>query len=199
MMFGALAKDAVEAVATADARINQVFAPHRDHPLMEAVAAISKLGDQPPLRMISGLCLAAGLIASSRRLTRAGARMLLAHELATLAKDMIKDEVDRKRPRTAISAGEAKPRPGRSSEKEDTSFPSGHTAGSVAVARAFGREFPEYRVPALGAAAVVAAALVPRCAHYLSDVGAGALVGLASEAAANAIWRDGSGHGAEGD
>lgn len=190
-MFKAAAGDAAQAVSEVDARINDVFAPNRDKPLVEAVAAVSKIGDQPQLRLISAACLAGGLLSSNPRLTRAGVRMLLAHEIATLAKNFIKDEVDRKRPRSAQSASEATPRPGRSTNKEETSFPSGHTAGSVAVARAFSREFPEYRVPALAAAATVAAALVPRCAHYLSDVGGGVIVGLASEAATDLLWRTG--------
>ncbi len=40
----------------------------------------------------------------------------------------------------------------------------------------------------MGAAALVAAAQVPRCAHYPTDVIAGAAIGLAAEAATNAAW-----------
>ena len=76
-------------------------------------------------------------------------------------------------------------------------FPSGHTAGAVAVARACARHYPPARAPAYAWAAGVAAAQVPRCAHYPSDVAGGALVGLAAEAAADrlllALVRAGSG------
>ena len=180
---------AAETLARADAAIDRTFAPHRKDPLVRTVGLISEVSDQPQLRWISAACIAAGLLGSSKRLARAGMRMLLAHELATMTKNFMKDEVDRTRPRSAQSMRDRKPKRGRSSAKEETSFPSGHTAGAVAVARAFSREFPEYEAPALGLAALVAAAQVPRCAHYLSDVGAGALVGLSAEAASNLVWQ----------
>ena len=49
------------------------------------------------------------------------------------------------------------------------------------------RVFPRARVSAYGAAAAVAAIQIPRCAHYPSDITAGALLGLAAEALADAI------------
>jgi len=150
----------------------------------KAVETIGKLGDQPELRTISAVVAAAGLLIANRRLVRAGVRMLLAHEIATLAKDLIKRRIDRNRPRSATTHSERKVKPGRNTAKEDTSFPSGHSAGAVAVARAFSREYPGLRAPALAAAGVVAAAQVPRLAHYPSDVAAGALLGVASELAA---------------
>ncbi len=58
----------------------------------------------------------------------------------------------------------------------------------MAVARAFSREYPEHSTPAIAAAGLVAAAQVPRCAHYISDVGAGLALGIATEAASNAAW-----------
>jgi membrane-associated phospholipid phosphatase len=58
----------------------------------------------------------------------------------------------------------------------------------MAAARAFAREYPEYGAAALAAGAAVAASQIPRCAHYPTDVLAGAAVGLASEAAVNAVW-----------
>ena len=67
--------------------------------------------------------------------------------------------------------------------KEKQSFPSGHSAGSVAVACAFGAEYPEYRWPALAAAGAVALVQIPTCAHYPSDVAAGSAVGALSERA----------------
>ena len=95
---------------------------------------------------------------------------------------MIKHRVDRSRPN---SNGGSKPtiKPGRSADKEETSFPSGHSAGAAAVAGAFARDFPEFRVAAYSAAGLVALAQVPRCSHYPSDVGAGIAIGLAADAA----------------
>jgi membrane-associated phospholipid phosphatase len=116
--------------------------------------------------------------------------MLLAHEIATLAKDLIKERIDRTRPHSAETHVDQAVKPGRHTAKTETSFPSGHSAGSTAVARAFGRDYPQLEPPALAAAAVVAAMQVPRLNHYPSDVAAGVLLGVASEAAANMIVGD---------
>ena len=62
------------------------------------------------------------------------------------------------------------------------SFPSGHSALSVAVATAAGRAYPEIRGVATAAALGVVAVQVLRGAHFPADVAAGALVGLAAEA-----------------
>lgn len=187
MASRASAQSVTDELVQADSAVHRLVRPYRTSAPVKAVSWFSELGDQPQLRILSGACVAAGLIGSDRRLLRAGLGMLLAHEVATLAKNFVKDAVDRSRPRHASSVKERRPRPGNKSAKEETSFPSGHTAGSVAVARAFAREYPEHSAAALGTAALVAAAQVPRCAHYVSDVGAGALIGIASEAATSLV------------
>ena len=170
-----------------DGALQEAFGPQRDSLPVKLLGLAGELGDQPQLRLLSGACIAAGLLTSDRRMVRAGTRMLLAHELATLAKNMVKDNVDRTRPRSATSQSQRRPKRGHHSDKDETSFPSGHTAGSLAVARAFAREYSEHGAEALGAAGLIAAAQVPQCAHYVTDVGAGALIGLVAEAAAGAI------------
>ncbi|HEY6048302.1 MAG TPA: phosphatase PAP2 family protein [Sphingomicrobium sp.] len=159
-----------------------------DERLLTALHMFSKIGDQPQLRVLSGAVLAAGTFAGSDRLVRAGARMMLAHELATAAKDAIKDEVDRKRPRSADNRDDHKPRKGEHQSKKMTSFPSGHSAGAIAVARAFSREFPEYEPDAIGAALLIAASLIPRRSHYPTDIAAGLTLGLAAEKAIDLLW-----------
>ncbi|HEU5285418.1 MAG TPA: phosphatase PAP2 family protein, partial [Sphingomicrobium sp.] len=151
--------------------------------------AVGQLGDQPELRAISAAVVAAGLLAANRRLVRTGVRMLLAHEIATLAKDVIKRRIDRTRPHSARTEAERTAKPGRHTAKTKTSFPSGHSAGAIAVARALAREYPGLQAPALAAAGIVAAAQVPRLNHYPSDVVAGLALGAASEAAADLVMR----------
>jgi membrane-associated phospholipid phosphatase len=153
----------------------------------KVITRIGKMGDQPELRTISALVIAGGLIGANRRLVRAGVRMMLAHEIATLAKDLIKRRIDRTRPHTATSHSERKVRFGRRTAKKHTSFPSGHSAGAIAVARAFACDYPEYQAAALATAAVVAGAQVPRLTHYPTDVAGGIVLGAASAAAANWI------------
>lgn len=166
-----------------DEAAREAALPLRDGPAMRALSWASEIGDQPQLRMVSGAVLAAGLLRRDRRLARAGLRMIVAHELTTLVKDAIKRRIDRTRPRSADGNGDHKVKPGRNTAKEETSFPSGHSAGAAAVARALAREFPEHRAAAYGAAGFVALAQVPRCAHYPTDVGAGLTLGTLAEAA----------------
>jgi undecaprenyl-diphosphatase len=176
----AAAKDAT-ALEQADTRVTKAVAPYQESWPVRAVSAIGKLGDQPPMLAISSAVLGAGLVRGDRRMLRAGARMIAAHVIATATKNYIKHRVDRTRPHVLVEEGRYKMEPGRNQAKEETSFPSGHTAGAVAVARAFARIYPEHRRAAYAAAGVIALAQIPRCAHYPSDVAAGTAVGLAAE------------------
>lgn len=171
-----------------DDRVRRVFEPYADAPPMRALDLLSKLGDQPELRLIAGSLLVVGTFIGNDRLVRAGSRMLIAHEAATAVKDLIKTNIDRTRPRSADKRSAKKPKKGHHTAKEKTSFPSGHSAGAIAAARAFSREFPEYGPAAIGGAALIAASQVPRCAHYPTDVAAGVLIGLLTEEITNAAW-----------
>ena len=157
-------------------------------PAVETLGILSDIADQLQMRALCGSMIAAGLATSNKRLWTTGTRMLVAHELATLLKDTIKRRVDRTRPRSAESRQDRKAKPGNDTAKEQTSFPSGHSAGAAAAAMAFARQYPEYRVPAFAASGLVSAAQVPRCAHYLTDVGAGVLIGAAAGAATNLLF-----------
>lgn len=174
-------------VTKADARAVRLAAPPTDSAAETAVATIGKLGDQPELRTLSAMVIAGGLLGGNRRLFRAGIRMLLAHELATLGKDLVKEQFDRTRPHSAKSRREQAVKPGKHTAKTMTSFPSGHSAGSTAVARAFARDYPQHQAPALAAAATVSAMQVPRLNHYPTDVAAGMVLGVVSEAIASAV------------
>jgi membrane-associated phospholipid phosphatase len=182
--------EASRAVLAADAAAAEAARPYQGSTAMEALGRFASLGDQPPLRTLCAATIAAGLAGGDRRLARAGLRMLLAHTLATFAKDFVKRRVDRTRPRSKGEKGkDDRPRPGRRTAKEETSFPSGHSAGAAAVARAFARDYPEYAAPAYAAAGALALAQIPRCAHYPSDVGAGLAIGWAAEAVVDIGFR----------
>jgi undecaprenyl-diphosphatase len=181
-------KSTGEFLLDADDRAHRFFQPYVDSPLIRALGILSKVGDQPALRLISGGMMLAGTFARNDRLVRAGARMMIAHEAATVAKHSIKTNVDRTRPRSANGRDEKKPRKGKHKTKELSSFPSGHSAGAIAAASAVSREYPEYGVAVLSAATLVGVLQVPRCAHYPTDVAAGLAIGLAAEAVVNAGW-----------
>jgi membrane-associated phospholipid phosphatase len=185
------AERAADAALDADAAAAEAMAPYADTPWLEPLA---DLGDQPQLRTLSAALIAAGLAAGRSsgygpRLARAGLRMLIAHQLATMAKNFVKNRVDRTRPRSIEGSGkDHRIEPGTNEEKEETSFPSGHAAGAAAAARAFAREFPELGAPAAAAGGALALVQVPRCAHYPTDIAAGLAIGLAAEAAVAALW-----------
>lgn len=171
-----------EAVLKADAAAVDRAEQYRDTRLVRVTSLLSEVGDQPPMRALCLSALALGAMSGSPRLMRAGARMIAAHTLATWAKDFVKTRVDRTRPRSRNGRKGHKPKKGRNHSKEETSFPSGHSAGAIAVAQAYAREFPEHKSIALAGAGAIAIAQIPRCAHYPTDVGSGLAIGLASEA-----------------
>lgn len=183
--------DAAEKTLAADAKAMAAMAHYENSPWLEPIA---DLGDQPQLRTLSAAMIAAGLAAGRAsgwgpRLARAGLRMLIAHQLATMAKNFVKYRVDRTRPRSRHRPGrDHRPKPGAKREKEETSFPSGHAAGAAAVAAAFAREFPGHIVPAAGAGGALALVQVPRCAHYPTDIAAGVGIGLAADKALAMLW-----------
>lgn len=173
----------------ADERAYRLLEPHQQTWPVRVISHVGSAGDQGPLRIVAGVVGIAGLLSADRRLLRAGVRMILAHELATGLKNMVKHRVDRHRPMKAKGRHDRKLKKGERTEKAVTSFPSGHSAGSIATARAFSREFPQYWAPAIGAAATVAAAQVPKCSHYVTDVVAGLTVGLVAETFVDTAWR----------
>jgi membrane-associated phospholipid phosphatase len=173
---------AVDALQEADAAVTQAVVPLHATPAVRLVSLLSEIGDQPPMRALCAGVILVGLGRGDARLARAGVRMLAAHSLATGAKNFVKRRIDRTRPRTANGKGGHKMKKGRNTQKEETSFPSGHSAGAAAVAQAFTRDYPEHRTAALAAAGAIALAQIPRCAHYPTDVGSGLAIGFVSEA-----------------
>jgi hypothetical protein len=175
-----------KALMDADKAIVQAVKPQKKSVAVRAMSWASELGDQPQMLILSGGLLTLGLVRRDRRMAQAGARMVLSHLLATAAKNFVKHRVDRTRPRSIGNGKGHGIEPGRSRAKEETSFPSGHSAGAAAVARAFAREYPEHQGAALAGAGFTALAQIPRCAHYPTDVGAGVAIGLAAEKAVDA-------------
>jgi len=170
-----------KALMDADKATVRAVRPRRTSVAVRALSRVSELGDQPQMLILSGGLLTLGLVRRDGRMARAGARMVLSHLLATAAKNFVKHRVDRTRPRSAGDGKSQAIKPGRSHAKEETSFPSGHSAGAAAVARAFARDYPEHEGAALAGAGFIALAQIPRCAHYPTDVGAGLAIGLAAE------------------
>ena len=159
----------------------------RDNRWVKAAAKAGDLGDQEPLYALTGAVFLFGVLRRDRRIMEAGARMFTAVAAADLAKSTVKDLVTRTRPHVLMDAGEYElelEKEGRP-DKPRQSFPSGHAAGGVAVARALSRVYPQAGLAAGAGAAAMGVTRVAKGAHYPLDVLAGAAVGLACEAVLN--------------
>ncbi|WP_267395814.1 MULTISPECIES: phosphatase PAP2 family protein [unclassified Sphingomonas] len=182
------AKKTAGKVAQADREVTHKAASVRHLPVVRLAGLLGEVGDQPQLILASVGTIAAGLLGGRRDLVRGGARMLAAHLVATAAKSVIKQSFDRSRPEKALADGQTHFARGDSHDHELNSFPSGHTAGAVAVARAASRDIEGAAVPGAIGAAAVAAVQAPAGHHYLSDVVVGAAVGWVSEAVVSAVF-----------
>lgn len=154
---------------------------------MRMLGALGEVGDQPPLAALGCAFVGYGFARRDSRAARAGAGMLGALLLTVMATGGLKRLVSRTRPHVLLDEGRyAVTWLGRS-EGPSRSFPSGHTAGSVAVALAVGRAYPDLRRTASFCALAVALVQLPRGAHYPLDIAAGALIGRAAEGAAEEL------------
>ena len=163
-------------------------ARHRHHPVVRTLGALSEVADQVPLSLVCGAVGLGGALSGRDELLRAGARMMAAHVLANVVKRAIKDRFRRTRPVEMIKGRPYRCEPGESRGGHETSFPSGHTAGAVAVAAVVAHDLPRAALPAWGVAAMIAGIQVPRGKHYPVDVVAGAVLGLAAAGAIRALW-----------
>ena len=182
------AKTAAKSVERVDRHLTRDVAANRDTLPVRFASFLGEVADQPQLITASIATIAAGLVGRRPDMIRGGTRMLAAHLVATGVKSAIKHSIDRTRPAKAIDEGDHRFEPGDSDDHDLNSFPSGHTAGAVAVARAVSREIDGAATPAaLGVAAV--AAIQPVAGnHYLSDVLVGGAIGWASEALVDAVF-----------
>ncbi len=176
------AKQQVSAVIDADIATGHVLAAGlADHPVIWVAGKLSEVADQPPMVTINLATIAIGAVRGDRRLMRTGVRMLAAHGVATLAKGFIKRNVDRARPNLFGDRDDHAPTPGDRNDGPHNSFPSGHTAGALAVALAVRREYPDAARPALVAAGAASLIQIPRGTHFPIDIVAGAAIGWAAE------------------
>ncbi|UAK25677.1 phosphatase PAP2 family protein [Sphingomonas nostoxanthinifaciens] len=169
-------------VEKADLRLARSAAGWRDHPVVRALGRVSELADQPQLYTLSAATAVLGIVGGDAKLMRAGIRMLAAEWLATKAKSFLKHHIDRTRPHVPVDGGPYRFEQGKSHDTELNSFPSGHTAGAVAVARAYTSEYPEHLTIATTLAIGIGLIQLPRGKHYLTDIGVGAAIGLGAGA-----------------
>ena len=185
------ASDVASAVEEADKDAARSAARHRHHPVVKSLGAASEIADQIPLSLVCAAMIGGGAIAGRPQITQAGLKMMTAHVLANSVKRIIKNNFKRTRPKVMIEEQTYECEAGESEGGHDTSFPSGHTAGAVAVATVMARDLPQTAVPALAIAAMIAGIQVPRGKHYPIDVAAGAVLGFAAACVVHAFWPQG--------
>lgn len=188
---------AAKRIEQVDRRLTHDAAAEKDSAPVQWASWVGEIADQPQLITASIATIAAGVVGGRRDLMRGGARMLAAHLVATAAKSAIKHSIDRARPRKAIDEGDDRFEPGDSDDHQLNSFPSGHTAGAVAVARAAAREIDGAAAPAAVGAIAVAAIQPVAGNHYLTDVLVGGAIGWLSEALVDAAFRRLAPHGTD--
>jgi membrane-associated phospholipid phosphatase len=175
-----------------DAAVSTALMRHRENRVVRALGLAAELADQPPLIGGSLAAIGAGAVLRRPQLLRAGLRMLASELVATGVKAVIKHHVDRTRPHKMLEDGRYSLHPDGKGSKDEgpwNSFPSGHTAGAVAVGRAVTREYPG-ALPLAGLAVTMVALIqLPRGKHFASDVIAGLAIGAVSEAVVNAAAR----------
>lgn len=176
-------------IERADIAVAEAAAEHRHDPLVRFLSTCSDVAEEKPLLAICALVLGAGLVRRDRRTVGAGLRLFAAYYAADLAKSAIKKRITRSRPKVMVEKGEYRARAETPERKEHNSFPSGHTARSVAMVRAAARTWPGVRLPGYAAAGTVAAMQVPRGTHYPLDLAGGLVVGLVCEAAVEFVSR----------
>ena len=174
--------DGASEVEKVDVEVGTKLASQRDHPLAKAAGKASKLGDQGPLYAISAGVLIIGLAARDRRLAGSGVSMLAAIGVADLSKRLTKALVRRTRPHVLFDERRYERDGGGSERKPEQSFPSGHTACSVAAARALLHNYPRAGALAGLGAVAIGISRVAEAAHWPLDVAGGAAIGLIAEA-----------------
>lgn len=184
-----MSEDSVaETIEKADVAAAAKAGALRDRPAIRLLATLAEIADQPPAFTLAGVAAVAGIATGRPRLAEAGLRCLAALTLATLAKSAVKATVVRTRPFMLLDHGHYETGVMGPDEGPWNSFPSGHTANAVAVARAISRVAPDAAGPLAFGALAIGAVQVPSASHHPLDVVAGAALGLAAEAVVNGLW-----------
>ena len=181
------AADCLTPVEEADVELAVALGQKRNSPVVRGAGALSEVGDQPPLFVIASAVVATGSMAGRRRVADAGAHMFGSALFASLFKTALKRVISRTHPHMLLEEGRYEVRCLRPNEGRWQSFPSGHTAGSGAFARAVSRLYPAVRLPACACAGTIGVIQIPRGPLYPPDVIAGVLLGVAAEEVAAAI------------
>jgi membrane-associated phospholipid phosphatase len=146
-----------------------------------------QLGRGESLLLVSAVLLAVGYVLQRASLKRAGWDTLLAHAVAGGVNTAIKHFVGRGRPKFMHTDHfEFVPFGGKGWD----SFPSGHSMAAFAVATVLAVRFPKARWILIVTALAVSASRLFRASHFLSDIIAGAFLGVLIGAVIAHPWKE---------
>lgn len=161
-----------------------------DHLHNPWLARLSDVGDQlgrgESLVIVSVLLLVVGYGLKRSIWKSAGWETLLAHALSGLVNNALKHVIGRGRPKFMHAGNSFAPLAGSGWD----SFPSGHSMASFAVATVLAEKFPKARWPVMLLAMAIAVSRMIRGSHYLTDVVAGAILGVLIGAVSAHPWKD---------
>ena len=182
---GAIAAGGLSALMLLDHPV-QRYAIHNNGPGANGVASTVRHFGQPEVygTITAGL-VATGLITGNQAITRSGGRLALSLALAGAGTQIGKFALGRPRPSQSLDADGYDPFSGQ------VSFPSGHTAMAFALATSLADDIhrPWATVGLYGMATAVGWSRINDNKHWLSDVAAGAIVGITSAKLASGQWR----------
>ncbi len=182
---GVIAAGGVSALMLLDRPV-QHFAQHNSGPGADHVASVFRHFGQPEVygTITAGL-LATGLATHKPGITRAGGRLMTTMLIAGVTSSVGKFAFGRPRPDQSLDLDGFVPFSGQAA------MPSGHTTMAFALATSLADEIhrPWATVGLYTVATGVAWSRINDNRHWLSDVAAGALVGITSAKLASGRWR----------
>lgn len=171
--------------STLDAPILRRVQDHRSGSGDDLARFTRRMGQPEVYAPVALGTVAVGLVAGNGRVARAGGRITGSLLLAGVAVNLLKPLVGRARPSFGADAHDFRPLTGQDS------WPSGHTAVAFALATSVSDElqFMPATIALYGAATLTGWSRVNDNRHWVTDVTAGALVGVVSARLMNGRWR----------
>ncbi|MBX3743627.1 MAG: phosphatase PAP2 family protein [Akkermansiaceae bacterium] len=170
-----------DGVEGADVAAGAAVAQRRHHPVLKTLGHFGEIGDQGPLYLIGTSVLVAGVFRKDSRCFAGGLAVLAAVATADLIKSTVKNNVTRSRPNHSVEQEEYRFETGGSPRKEEQSFPSGHTACTVAASEAAISFYPGMSKYLRPLAVIMTASRLAKGHHWPLDLFAGVVIGKLSQ------------------
>jgi membrane-associated phospholipid phosphatase len=184
---GAAVLGGVSALMLLDGSVRHAVQSHRTAGADRVAETVRHFGQPEVYGTVTAGLLVAGAVGHNPRLSRMGSRLAGALAVAAGVSNGVKLVTGRSRPDNPSLDGDADDFGLFSGQ---ASWPSGHTAMAFAFATALGDELhqPVARYGLLAAATAVGWSRINDNRHWLSDVAAGAVLGVASAKFASGQW-----------